>query len=193
MNSRENSLRFLHELISTERSQEEGKSSTREKRQTECLKDPERSDNERDEWFIYVPSCFNYCLDIKRTPRVLKTGHRERDEKTGKITERKEARRVWTQGSRFAFHRGCLLYDNHRAYRPWTDAVHEVKYCVSIHGGVPAEPSLRGKKRLPGTVEFSVFSPTGEALRSKEGTVSILTQDDFLAFLIDGNPDIIQK
>ncbi len=148
---------------------------SRDKRNTECLKTPERSHEDKDEWFIYVPSCFNDCLDIERTDRVV----------------RNKRKKVWTQGSRFAFHRGCTLYDTPRAYDRWGDAANHIKFCISVRRGEAAEPSTKEKERKPGTVEFSVFSPSTRSACLKEIGTFELTQDEFIKFLIEGNPQIV--
>ena len=133
MISKEKSLKLLQKLITQ-------KSSRRDKRSDkEFLKKPERIPIDNDEWFIYVPPCFNDCLDIAKTERV------------------KKPEKVWTQGSRFAFHRGCILYDTPKAYHRWDVAISEIKYCISIQS---AKNVKLGKgKREPGEVVFSILSP----------------------------------
>jgi len=173
MKSRNDSLSLLQKLI---------RQKSREKRYTECLKDPERAHEDKDEWFMYVPSCFNDCLDIAKTDRVVKT-----DDSGPK----KKTKKVWTQGSRFSFHRGCTLYDTPKAYHRWGDAINEIRYCVSIYRGENAEPAARDNDRKSGTVEFTVLSPSKRAASFEEIGTFKLTQDEFIGFLIDGNPQII--
>ena len=168
MKSRNDSLKLLQKLI---------RQKSREKRDTDHLKNPERSHEDRDEWFIYVPSCFNDCLDIAKTDRVVK----------------KKRVKVWTQGSRCAFHRGCTLYDTPKAYHRWGDAIDEIKYCVSIHGGTSAEPAVNEEERIHGKVEFAVLSPSTRTTSLEEIGAFTLTQDEFISFLINGNPQIISR
>lgn len=178
MKSIKSSLELLEKLTNQKIVDKTGEYPLKEKRDTKCLKYPERTLTDNDEWFIYVPSCFNACLDIAKTDRV--------DRKT------KEKKKVWTQGSRFAFHRGCTLYDTPKAYRKWSDAINTIKYCILIHHGTDAEPAMKEKKRNSGTVEFSIFSPSQKMKLKKNGTFT-LTQDEFISFLIKGNPEIISK
>ena len=171
MKPKEDSLKLLEKLV---------KKKSKEKRESECLKDPERSLTDKDNWFIYVPSCFNDCLDIAKT-----------DRSSGEKTEKNAARKVWTQGSRFSFHRGCILYDTPKAYGKWNDAIKSINYCISILNGTSAEPAISENERIRGNVEFLVFSPFRRTKKLKKlGTFS-LTQDEFIRFLIKGNPEII--
>ena len=147
----------------------------RDKREGNCLKNPERSNEDKDEWFIYVPSCFNDCLDIAKTDRVVK----------------KEKRKEWTQGSRFAFLRGCTLYDTPRAYHRWGDVIKEIKYCICIEDGESVKLATKEDERKPGKVKFAVLTPSSRtAILEGIGTFE-LTQDEFVKFLIEGNPQII--
>ena len=187
MISKEESLKLLQKLITQ-------KSSGKDKRHTELLKKPERAPIDKDEWFIYVPPCFNDCLDIAKTERRVKTGRKVEDEKTGKMKDEKKTRKVWTQGSRFAFHRGCTLYDTPKAYRRWGDAIKEIKYCISIHDGKSVKlAKKKEEKRKPGSVEFSILSPSIQTGSLEEIGAYKLTQYEFINFLIDGNPEIISE
>lgn len=180
MKSRNESLELLQGLIAQK---------ARQHRRTKCLKNPERIHRDKDEWFIYVPSCFNDCLDIAKTDRVETKGHL--DEKTQKMTSEKKTKKVWTQGSRFAFHRGCTLYDTPKAYRSWGDAIKEIKYCISIHYGESVK--LTKKKRESGNVKFAVLIPSSRTASLEEIGTFELTQDKFVMFLIVGNPQIIPE
>lgn len=193
MRSRNNSLKLLQKLITHKFLEKKGRYPTKEKRHTEFLKNPERTPIDNDEWFIYVPSCFNDCLDIAKTDRRFKTVRKIKDKKTGKMRDETEIRKVWTQGSRFAFHRGCTLYDTPKAYHRWCDAINEIKYCVSIHNATSAEPAMNEKERIRGTVEFSTLSPSTQTMNLKEIGTYTLKQDEFINFLINGNPEIISK
>ena len=193
MKSKNDSLKLLKKLTTQKFLEKERRYPSKEKRHTECLKNPERIHKNKDEWFIYVPSCFNDCLDIAKTARVVKTGRLVQDEKTQKKKQEKKTEKVWTQGSRFAFHRGCTLYDTPKAYHRWGDAITEIKYCVSIHSGKSAEPAMNEKERFPGLVEFSILSPCSQAMNLKEIGEFTLTQDEFISFLIKGNSEIISK
>jgi len=193
MKSKNESLKLLQKLITQKFLGGKGRYPAKEKRHTEFLKNPERILIDNDEWFIYVPSCFNDCLDIAKTDRRVKTGREIKDEKTGIMKDKKEIKKVWTQGSRFAFHRGCTLYDTPKAYHRWCDAINEIKYCVSIHSGTGAEPAMNKKERITGAVEFSILTPSTQTMSLKEIGTFTLTQDKFISFLINGNPEIISK
>jgi hypothetical protein len=145
------------------------------------------------DWFMCVPAFFNDCLDIAKTPRVRKSGRKTTDQRTGSRKDEKKIEKYWTQGSRFAFHRGCVLYDTPNAYKPWADAIRELRYCVAIDVGVSATPAIKEKARDPGVVRFTVFSPPVRAMRLGEIGTYTLTQDEFISFLIRGNPEIISE
>lgn len=193
MKSRNESLKLLKKLITHKFLEKKGRYPRNEKRELECLKNPERTDKEKDEWFIYVPLCFNDCLDIAKTDRRVKTGCQKQDKKTGKMRDEIKTKKVWTQGSRFAFHRGCTLYDTPKAYHRWCDAINEIKYCVSILSGTSAEPAMNENKRKTGEVIFSILSLFPQTKSLKEIGEFKLTQDEFVSFLINGNPEIISK
>ncbi len=193
MKSKEDSSKLLQELITQNFLEKQGRYPKKEKRHTEFLKNPERTLTDNDEWFICVPSFFNDCLDIAKTDRRFKTGCKIKDKKTEKMRNETKIRKVWTQGSRFAFHRGCTLYDTSKAYHKWCDAIREIKYCVSIQNGTSAEPAMNEKERNPGTVEFSILTPSTQTMNLKKNGTYILTQEEFISFLINGNPKIISK
>lgn len=184
MKSRSDSLELLERLIAQK---------SREHRYMECLKDPERSPGDKDEWFIYVPSCFNDCLDIARTDRAMKTDHPLMDGETQKMKPKKKTRKVWTQGSRFAFHRGCTFYDTPKGYRKWGDAIKEVKHCISIQDAESVKLAKKGEIRKPGNVKFTVFTASSRKASLEEVGTFELTQDAFVRFLIDGNSQIISE
>jgi len=171
MISKEESLNLLQKLITQ-------KSSGKDKRSDEeFLKKPERVLIDNDEWFIYVPPCFNDCLDIAKTERVMKS--------------KKKTQKVWTQGSRFAFHRGCILYDTPKAYHRWDVAISEIKYCISIQNAKNVK--LEEGEREPGIVEFSIFSPQYMKMSLEKIDEYTLTQDEFVRFLIEGDPKNIPE
>ncbi len=179
MKSVEDSLELLKKLINQNYINGKKVYPSKQKRDTKCLKNPERVLTDKDNWFIYVPACFNACLDIEKTERT--------DQKT------KKKKKVWTQGSRFSFHRGCTLYDTSKAYGKWGNVIKSINYCISILNGTSAEPAAGKNERIHGNVEFSVFSPCRRTKKLKKlGTFS-LTQDEFLHFLIKGNSEIIAK
>ena len=179
MKSVEDSLELLKKLINQNYINGKKVYPSKQKRDTKCLKNPERVLTDKDNWFIYVPACFNAYLDIEKTERT--------DQKT------KKKKKVWTQGSRFSFSRGCTLYDTPKAYHRWCDAINEIKCCVSVQNGTNAEPATNEKERNHGTVEFSILIPSPRTKSLKEIGTYTLTQDKFIGFLINGNPEIISK
>jgi hypothetical protein len=193
MNSKDDSLKLLKILTTQKFLETKGGYPAKEQRNTECLKDPERTLDYQDEWFIYVPSCFNDCLDIAKTDRVVKTVCSIPDQKIQGKKTKKKTEKVWTQGSRFAFHHGCTLYDTPKAYGKWGDAINEIKYCISIQSGASAEPAMNEKERNPGIVKFSTLSLSAQTTNLEKRGIFTLTQDKFIDFLISGNPQIIPK
>lgn len=182
MKSTEDSLKLLEKLINQKLINKKKVYPSKQKRYTDCLKNPQRNLIDKDDWFIYVPSCFNDCLDISKT-----------DRRSGKMSDKNVIKKVWTQGSRFSFHRGCVLYDTPKAYQKWSDAIKSVGYCISILNGTSAEPAISEKERIHGNVEFSVFSLCKRTKELKEVGIFSLSQDKFIRFLIKGNPEIIVK
>jgi hypothetical protein len=191
MKTRESSLKLLTKLINQEKMKNENRYPSKERRETELLKEADRTQTDKDDWFIHVPSCFNDCLDIAKTNRVIKHKSPSEDEDIQK--EEKKIEKIWTQGSRFAFHRGCILYDTPKAYQKWSIAINEIKYCITIYSGKEAVPAINDQERVPGVVDFSILSPRPLTTELEEIGEFSLTQDDFVSFLINGNPNIIPK
>lgn len=195
MRSIEPSLKLLDSLLTKEKKKFKGEEverySSRDNRQLKLLKSPEETNHEKNEWFIYVPTYFNECLDISKTDRVVKTGRQIVDEKTGKTKDEKKTIKEWTQGSRFSFHRGCTLYDTPKAYQEWSAAIRKTKYCISIEDSMDARPAMNFDDRFPGEVEFSVYTPSSKQDKLQEIGTFTLSQDEFVRFLIKGNPEII--
>ena len=192
MKSKDETIELLNKLITQKRSKKTGKYPIKEKRYKELLKNPVLNSID-EKWFIYVPSCFNDCLDIAKTDRSFKTGRKFKDDKTGKIKDETEIKKEWTQGSRFAFHRGCILYDTPNAYQKWSYAINEIKYCISIHSGENAKPAMDNEERKTGKVIFSIYSPYPMSTNLEKIGEFTLTQDEFVKFLVIGNSDIIPK
>ncbi len=180
MKSKEETVKFLQKLITQKKSEKTGSYSIKEKRYTELLKDPEIISIDCNKWLIYVPSCFNDCLDIAKTDRVV----------TDKQTKEKHTEKIWTQGSRFSFHRGCILYDTPKAYNNWSDAINEIKLCISIHNGEDAKPAIDTEGRNSGKVEFSIMIPGDMSNKLVSKGKYTMSQDEFVQFLIIGKPDI---
>lgn len=194
MKSKNDSLKFLQKLVDQKFSEKERRYPKHEKRYSEYfLKNPDRTDKDQDQWFIYVPTYFNDCLDIAKTERRVETGRKIKDKKTGKMKDEKETRKVWTQGSRFNFHRGCTLYDTPKAYLRWRYAIREIKYCISIKSAKAAKPAIDKTERDHGKVIFSILSPRPQTNSLEEIGEFKRTQDEFVRFLIEGDPEIISE
>ncbi len=181
MKSKEETIKFLQKLITQKKSEKTDSYPIKEKRYTELLKYPEKSLLGSDEWFVYVPQCFNDCLDIAKTDRVI----------IDKQTKEKQTKKIWTQGSRFSFHRGCILYDTPEAYLNWAKAINEIKYCISIHCGEDAKPAMGKEERKSGRVEFSILVKGFMTNKLESKGEFTLSQDEFVKFLIIGNHEIL--
>lgn len=195
MNSINSSLKLLNNLITKEKNLFKGENierySSKDIRKQKLLKAPEHIHYNKEKWFIYVPDCFNECLDISKTNRTVKTGRKILDEKSGRLKEETKLEKKWTQGSRFSFHRGCTLYDTPKAYQEWDKAIREIKYCISVENGMNARPAVNFDDRFPGEVEFTIFTSSNNKNTLQKIERFTLTQDDFVRFLIQGNSDII--
>jgi hypothetical protein len=141
----------------------------KERRLTEFLKAPD--DDSPSGWFIHVPRAFNDALDIRETPRVL----------NGKESC------IWTQGSRFSFNAGDVLYNTTKASQEWSKALKEIKLCVQVKHAMAAAPAQSEIPREPGKVEFEVFIPNPEQTKLVSRGVRQITQDGFVHFLICGD------
>jgi hypothetical protein len=175
MYTKDNALNLLLKLTTQELLEKRNIYRIKEKRYTELLKNPERSQDEIDNWYFYVPSFFNDCLDIAKTTRVI--NHKDR--------------KIWTQGSRFNFHRGCVIYDTSKAYDKWDKAFNEIKHCITIISARQAKPAINHNERDSGEVVFLLLSPSTKTMTLNEIGTYKLTQDEFIGFLINGNFEIL--
>lgn len=148
---------------------------TRENRSLELLKDP--SETHDKSWFMCVPSAFNDALDIKQT---------ERTEGGKKVTR-------WTQGSLFCFKPGDVLYDTPLAYGTWSEALKHINICIQVKDAAGVGLSENAKSRSAGSVSFTLFKPDKRRTELLACGDHVLTQDEFVRFLIAGpgetNPD----
>jgi len=147
--------------------------SKRERRSTELLRDPECPGSAG--WAMYLPTCFNDALDIRRTTRI--------EDKTP--VER------WTQGATFGFHAGDVLYDTPVAYQDWAAARPCIRACIQVRDATPVTPAQPGAPRSPGRVEFDLLRPGPNDLQPVSQRSLTLTQDEFVRGLITGewNPN----
>jgi len=142
------------------------------RRLRELLKQPD--DDHTKDWFMCVPLCFNKALDIKQTTVE------------GPVN--------WTQGSMFSFGTGDILYDTPEAYVEWRRALRHMKLAVQVEEATDAVPEKRGRhealrvSRNPGSVLFRFLCPNRNQSSLVHRGQSVLTQDEFVRFLIVG-PD----
>ena len=147
--------------------------SKRERRSTELLRDPESPGSA--DWAMYLPTCFNDALDIRRTTRI----------------EDKVPVERWTQGSTFGFRAGDILYDTPEAYQDWAAARPRLRACIQVRDATPVTPAQPGAPRNPGRVEFDLLRPGPNDPQPVPPLSLILTQDEFVRGLITGewNPN----
>lgn len=142
------------------------------------LTDPERTTRARrilkllkqpgvpspDTWAFHLPKCFDAALDIAYTHSIYKEdGH-------------KRVRWHWTQGSRFAFDDGDMIYTSAAGY---TSAEPSRMTYLQVLRARPAIPASSGRSRIAGTVEARGTFANGTLIRC--------TQDDFVKLLIFGD------
>lgn len=142
-------------------------STSRERRFTELLRDPDH--DAATGWFMCVPRCFNAALDIQSTERVVD----------------KVRRSTWTQGSSFSFSQGDSLYDVPRGEGPWFEALQRINLGVQIKSSLPAQ-QLETGERFSGELEIAILIPDQSRSRIQEAARFKISQDDFVAFLISG-------
>jgi hypothetical protein len=156
----ENVLKLLERLTRA--------SAKKEERLTDLLKNPEMDVSQG--WYMHVPTCFNNALDLRQTPRKV-------DGKT---------ETVWTQGSVFSFKPGDTIYDTPKAYSVWAEAVQTIRLCVQVKSAIDATSPQPSVPRSPGSVEFDVLVPNSDRTRLVHTGSHVLTQDQFVRFLISG-------
>jgi hypothetical protein len=164
-------------LMLSDESQEKGKG----KRLTELLKDTESKD--ATDWYMYVPHCFNNALDIRLTAR----------KEMGKETL------VWTQGSAFSFKQGDTLYDTPKGYSVWNESLKHISLCVTVIEASDSIPEKRKTKnseatpRCPGSLTIQALVPNSEKTELVKMDDIEMTQDEFVAFLVEGPDENLRK
>ena len=151
--------------------------STRAKRLTDLLKDPNDNEKFAEGWHMCVPPCFNDALDIKQTERMQ-----------NKITTL-----AWTQGTSFSFKAGDMLYDTPDAYDTWSEALKHIGLGVQVDAAFSAGPSEDISGRFPGRVTFSIFTPNEDRSKIVRRAVHTMSQDDFVKFLILGPSEELKQ
>lgn len=123
------------------------------------------------DWFFFLPSCFNSSLDIALTPRV----------------QQRQETLVWTQGHRFRFQTGDLIYNHPKAYEVWGADPPPFRYCVQVQQA--REVTVKGQTRDPGFVVADLYEVDSATKRLEFSRSLSFTQDDFVKFLIEGPSD----
>lgn len=119
---------------------------------------------------MYLPTCFNDALDIRRTTRI----------------EDKVPVERWTQGSSFGFRAGDILYDTPEAYQDWATARPRLRACIQVRDATPVTPAQPGVPRSPGRVEFDLLRTAPNDPQRLTQLSLALTQDEFVRGLITG-------
>jgi len=139
------------------------------KRLLDLLKHPDNQHPQ--DWYMYVPSCFNDALDIRKIIH----------------THNKKKTLTWTQGKLFSFKRGDTLYDTPLAYEEqWSQALKVINFCVLVKDAQNVTPAWKKQLRTAGFVCFSICVPNKNKTNLIEQDTHELTQDDFVKFLIQG-------
>ena len=126
-------------------------------------------------WSFWLKPAFNAALDIVLTERV----------EVGEDGS-KQVKKVWTQGSNFAFAPSDLIYDAPLAYQRWADALKVFKFALQVKEAVPAAASGEGEARFRGRVVFEIMAPNAEGTNVEATCRCTCTQDEFVGFLISG-------
>lgn len=139
-----------------------------QERLTTLLKDPlgEQMDN----WAFCVPPIFNDALDMRITLR----------------TTEKEPTPIWTQGSRFSFHKGDTIYDRKRHGETWADELREILMALQVNEAIAASPATKQTERDTGSVTFTIFKPNSTLSALEKVETRTATQDEFVKILIAG-------
>lgn len=154
--------------------------SNEQKRLTTLLKSP--INGQEDGWAFWLPPCFNLALDIQITLRVL-------EEKESPVP-------VWTQGSKFDFHKGDIIFDGERTGQTWAEEMREFCAAVQVLEAQPSTPATiineNGEKtiipRNPGVVRFSILKVGHDKTSLDQMGEKATTQDEFVKILICGLP-----
>ncbi|MHC5079699.1 MAG: hypothetical protein ACYTHN_11810 [Planctomycetota bacterium] len=134
----------------------------------DLLRDP--SGGRERNWQYFTPPCFNDALDIRLTDRV----------REGRKTP------VWTQGGNFSFKVGDVLYDCPAGYGAWENALQKIKGGVQVISARDVSPPTKEKERDPGQVTAVLLKPDKKRKSLVRDRQLILTQDEFVRFLILG-------
>ena len=157
-------------------------------------------------WHFPLPHCFADALGIRLTERskthyyLDENGDRipERDRhgniKTtakGKVIYKKWIERwlIWTQATSFDFRAGYSFYDNVVDHCSWGKALPQITCGIFVVDAMPAS-AAQGKSvaRDPGYVTFTLYKKSADGSQLVPGEHHTVTQDDFVRYLISGEP-----
>jgi hypothetical protein len=101
----------------------------------------------------------------------------------------------WTQGVEFSFKVGDIIYDCKQAYEQWSKALQHIQMAIQISNATDAtvwqfhaNESVKSSAptRHSGIVMFEVLRPNDDKSKLTKSSSHVLTQDEFVRFLITG-------
>jgi len=122
------------------------------------------------QWFMAVGEEFKSELDIKKTKR----------KKNGQFVG------VWTQGSAYNFKEGQVFYDTPRGYDTWSNALEKIVFSCRILEAESKIIAAKGAISNAGFVNFVLYKTNQEKTGLIEVAKLLITQDDFVEFLMTG-------
>lgn len=140
----------------------------REKRSLKLLSD--FREGLTDGWYMSVRSCFRDALDIRLDERVVD----------------KQRTLVWTQGLRFSFKEGDIIYDTPLLYDHWAEGLRVTRLGLQVTFASEATPAQEGVPRLPGHVRYDLLLPNADRTKLQRESGGSCSQDEFVRMLIQG-------
>lgn len=124
-------------------------------------------------WHFVLPPCFADALGVRLAERV-KQGKRHM---------------LWTQATDFAFRRGYTFCDVPDTGREWGACLKDIQRAITITDASEASSGQgRGVERDPGFVAFTLYAKAADGSRLVPCAHHTFTQDDFVRYLISGEP-----
>lgn len=132
-------------------------------------------------WAFHVPTAFADALGVVIAPRVKTVSEKDA---SGKVKKIKEHYSVWVQSTNFAFRTGYVLHQSEEDV--WNKQLRHNPCSIQIEDALEASSGNARMVRDSGFVIFRRYEPTCDNAKMKPVSKHILTQDDFVRYLITG-------
>ncbi len=115
-------------------------------------------------WAYYITGAYARSLGMRLGPPNAEDDTEDQDDST---------KTVWTQGSRFCFSEGSMMYDTPKCRQVWREALKCISEQVQVTSGTPAVPAAYKRYRYT-DADVKKAEAKGEELTSQGWKVELI-------------------